>query len=35
MDEAIERANATRYGLGSTVFSKARGMEMAYRSARA
>ncbi|HCB03332.1 MAG TPA: aldehyde dehydrogenase family protein [Nocardioides sp.] len=31
MDEAIERANATRYGLGSTVFSKARGMELASR----
>jgi len=31
MDEAIERTNATRYGLGSTVFSKARGMELASR----
>jgi len=31
MDEAIERTNATRYGLASTVFSKARGMELASR----
>jgi aldehyde dehydrogenase (NAD+) len=31
MDEAVERANGTRYGLGSTVFSKARGMELASR----
>jgi aldehyde dehydrogenase (NAD+) len=31
MDEAVERTNATRYGLGSTVFSKARGMELAAR----
>ena len=31
MDEAVERTNATRYGLGSTVFSKARGMELASR----
>ncbi len=31
MDEAIARTNATRYGLGSTVFSKARGMEIAER----
>ncbi|GAB3772552.1 aldehyde dehydrogenase (NAD+) [Nocardioides ginsengisegetis] len=31
MEEAIERTNATRYGLGSTVFSKARGMELASR----
>ena len=31
MDEAIERTNATPYGLGSTVFSKARGMELASR----
>ncbi len=29
VEEAIERTNATRYGLGSTVFSKARGMEIA------
>lgn len=31
MEEAIARTNATRYGLGSTVFSKARGMEIAGR----
>ena len=31
MDEAVARTNATRYGLGSTVFSKARGMEIAQR----
>jgi acyl-CoA reductase-like NAD-dependent aldehyde dehydrogenase len=31
MDDAVERTNATRYGLGSTVFSKARGMEIAER----
>jgi acyl-CoA reductase-like NAD-dependent aldehyde dehydrogenase len=31
MDEAVERANNTRYGLGSTVFSKRRGMELARR----
>jgi acyl-CoA reductase-like NAD-dependent aldehyde dehydrogenase len=31
MDEAVELANGTRYGLGSTVFSKARGMELASR----
>jgi acyl-CoA reductase-like NAD-dependent aldehyde dehydrogenase len=31
MDEAVARANATRYGLGNTVFSKARGMELATR----
>jgi len=31
MDEAVELANASRYGLGSTVFSKARGMELASR----
>jgi acyl-CoA reductase-like NAD-dependent aldehyde dehydrogenase len=31
MDEAVARANATRYGLGNTVFSKARGMELAKR----
>lgn len=29
MEEAIAKTNATRYGLGSTVFSKARGMEIA------
>lgn len=29
MEEAIERANGTRYGLASTVFSKRRGMEIA------
>jgi acyl-CoA reductase-like NAD-dependent aldehyde dehydrogenase len=31
MDEAVEKANNTRYGLGSMVFSKARGMELAGR----
>ncbi|MPY99114.1 MAG: aldehyde dehydrogenase family protein [Actinophytocola sp.] len=31
MDEAVERANNTRYGLGSTVFSKSRGAELARR----
>lgn len=31
MEEAIAKTNATRYGLGSTVFSKARGMEIASR----
>jgi acyl-CoA reductase-like NAD-dependent aldehyde dehydrogenase len=31
MDEAVEKANNTRYGLGSTVFSKARGLELAGR----
>lgn len=31
MDEAVDKANGTRYGLGSTVFSKARGMELAER----
>ena len=31
MDEAIERANGTRYALGSTVFSKDHGMEIAQR----
>ncbi|HJR89188.1 MAG TPA: aldehyde dehydrogenase family protein, partial [Aeromicrobium sp.] len=29
MEEAVERANGTRYGLASTVFSKHRGMEIA------
>jgi aldehyde dehydrogenase (NAD+) len=29
MEEAIERANGTRYGLASTVYSKRRGMEIA------
>ncbi|HVK23509.1 MAG TPA: aldehyde dehydrogenase family protein [Actinokineospora sp.] len=31
MDEAIAKANDTTYGLGGTVFSKARGMELARR----
>ncbi|WP_409184329.1 aldehyde dehydrogenase family protein [Amycolatopsis sp. VS8301801F10] len=31
MDEAVEKANATKYGLGSTVFSRARGTELASR----
>ncbi|CRK60449.1 Aldehyde dehydrogenase [Alloactinosynnema sp. L-07] len=31
MDEAIAKANDTAYGLGGTVFSKARGMELARR----
>ncbi|MCI0636941.1 MAG: aldehyde dehydrogenase family protein, partial [Actinobacteria bacterium] len=31
MDEAVRLANASRYGLGSTVFSKKRGMELARR----
>jgi aldehyde dehydrogenase (NAD+) len=31
MDEAVALANGTRYALGSTVFSKARGMEIADR----
>jgi aldehyde dehydrogenase (NAD+) len=31
MDEAIAKANGTRYALGSTVFAKARGMEIAER----
>ena len=31
MDEAVARTNGTRYGLGSTVFAKARGMEIAER----
>lgn len=31
MDEAVEKANATRYGLAATVFSKSRGVELADR----
>jgi aldehyde dehydrogenase (NAD+) len=31
MDEAVTLANATRYGLGSSVFSKDRGPELARR----
>jgi acyl-CoA reductase-like NAD-dependent aldehyde dehydrogenase len=31
MDEAVALANASRYGLGSTVFSRARGVELARR----
>jgi acyl-CoA reductase-like NAD-dependent aldehyde dehydrogenase len=31
MDEAVELANASRYGLGSTVFSAKRGRELARR----
>ena len=31
MDEAIEKANGTRYALGSTVFSKEHGMAIAQR----
>lgn len=31
MDEAVARTNATRYGLGNTVFSKANGMAIAER----
>jgi acyl-CoA reductase-like NAD-dependent aldehyde dehydrogenase len=31
MDEAVARANATRYGLGNTVFSRSRGVELANR----
>ncbi|UJW33980.1 aldehyde dehydrogenase family protein [Saccharothrix sp. AJ9571] len=31
MDEAVEKANNTRYGLAATVFSKSRGMELARR----
>jgi acyl-CoA reductase-like NAD-dependent aldehyde dehydrogenase len=30
-DEAVERANATRYGLAGAVFAKKRGMELARR----
>ena len=30
-DEAVDRANASPYGLGSAVFSRARGMELARR----
>ncbi|MGX7823857.1 aldehyde dehydrogenase family protein [Actinokineospora sp. 24-640] len=31
MDQAVELANATAYGLGGTVFSRARGLELARR----
>jgi aldehyde dehydrogenase (NAD+) len=31
MDEAVAKTNATRYGLGSTVFAKEHGMEIAGR----
>jgi len=31
MDEALAKANDTRYGLGATVFAKRRGMELARR----
>ncbi|HKN96181.1 MAG TPA: aldehyde dehydrogenase family protein [Pseudonocardiaceae bacterium] len=31
MDEAVARANATRYGLGNTVYSRRRGMDLARR----
>ncbi|WP_236790498.1 aldehyde dehydrogenase family protein [Amycolatopsis sp. GM8] len=31
MDEAVEKANGTRYGLGSTVFSKRNGLALAAR----
>ncbi|MET7394132.1 aldehyde dehydrogenase family protein [Dactylosporangium sp. NPDC005572] len=31
MDEAIRKANGTRYGLGAAVFSRARGVELARR----
>jgi aldehyde dehydrogenase (NAD+) len=31
MDEAVSLANATSYGLGSTVFSRSRGKELARR----
>src|SRR5262249_6437853 len=30
-DEAVDRANASAYGLGSAVFSRRRGMELARR----
>ncbi|NMH97040.1 aldehyde dehydrogenase family protein [Pseudonocardia acidicola] len=31
MDEAVRRTNATSYGLGATVFSRSRGLELARR----
>ncbi len=31
LDEAVERANSTHYGLGSTIFSRNKGMELAVR----
>ncbi len=31
VDDAVDRANATRYGLGASVFSKRRGVEIARR----
>ncbi|MGQ0840363.1 aldehyde dehydrogenase family protein [Actinokineospora sp.] len=31
MDEAVEKANDSKYGLGGSVFSRARGMELARR----
>ena len=31
LDEAVARTNASRYALGSTVYSKAHGMEVAER----
>ncbi|HYS35820.1 MAG TPA: aldehyde dehydrogenase family protein [Pseudonocardiaceae bacterium] len=31
MDDAVAKANATRYGLGNTVFSRRRGVELAKR----
>jgi acyl-CoA reductase-like NAD-dependent aldehyde dehydrogenase len=31
VDEAVAHANATKYGLGATVFSRARGVELARR----
>ncbi|SDI81065.1 aldehyde dehydrogenase (NAD+) [Frankineae bacterium MT45] len=31
MDEAVELTNATRYGLGASIFAKQRGMELARR----